>query len=1026
MATSIIPAMASRVSSPVLVGRSSELDRLRASLRRAQAPHADAVPGGGSTRASTILVGGEAGVGKTRLVGELSRLSGAAGATVLLGGCVAMGDGSLPYGPFVEALRALTRKMQPGDLDALLGAGRSELARLVPDLGPAAGAIEPGSSVDWAQARLFELFLGVLDRLAANAPVVLIVEDLHWSDRSTRDLLGFLVRNLRDAPVVLVLTYRSDELHRRHPLLPFLAELGRSGLVERLELAPFDRRESAEQLRAIAGHDLDPDLVDSIHARSGGNAFFAEELLMAAGDDGRTELPATLRDALLARIAELAEPTQEVLRVASAAGWRVDPALLATTTSIDEATLYVALREAVSRQVLVPDETAGVERYAFRHALVQEAIYDELLPGERTRLHSAFARALEACCGDGTSSAAELAYHWHRASNLPCAMEWSVAAGVAAEASYAFPEAVAQYERAVDLWDQVPDAEARAGRDRVDVLAILAGVARFLEPARAVAHIQAAIRLVDEQRNPVRRGLLNERLGRYAWIAGQGDVAYEAYQTAMRLIPSEPPSEARARAVAGLAQVLTLGGRFAEAKVHAEEALTLARAVGARDIEGHAHNTRGLSRGIEGDLDGGLDDMETALAIAEEVGIVDDIGRAHANLTWLLDIAGRLEEAVSAARVGIEAAERLGLIRFFGAHLLCGEADYLFRLGRWDESDQAVRRAESVGSIGINAILEQELLGRLALCRGRLDEAGRHLHPLAPLAERAADIQFVNPVQASLAELALWQGRPEAALDQLLAAIPRIDFTPEVRIGELYALGLRAAADTADLAVARRSPDEERRAVEAGESLLDAIARRHADVVAERPVFTARSEAWLRLCEAEATRLRHQPVPAAWEAAAKAWRDLGLPYALAYAWWREAEARLAARGDRRLVERTLRAALEIARSLGAKPLQGEITALAARARLSLATEAGADLKADEPATDPAAELGLTAREREVLALIALGRTNRQIAEELFISQNTAGVHVSNILGKLGVAGRGEAAAVAHRLGIVEHEHAEQP
>jgi len=1004
--------MASRVSSPVLIGRSQELERLRAALELAREGHG-----------SATLVGGEAGVGKTRLVSELSRLAEVEGAVVLVGGCVVLGDGALPYAPIAEALRGLVRRTGPDELEAVLGSGRSELARLIPDLGATSERATPGPSIDWAQARLFELLLGVLERLAATAPVLLVIEDLHWSDRSTRDLLGFLVRNLRDSAVMLLLTYRSDELHRRHPLLPFLAELGRMGRVERVELQPFDAGDAADQLRAIAGPDLEPALIESIHARSGGNAFFAEELLSAALDHDRGELPATLRDVLLGRIAELAEPTQELLRIASAAGQRVDPALLADAAAIDEAAMYEALREAVGRQVLVPDPTAGAERYAFRHALLQEAVYDDLLPGERTRLHSAFARTLEACPGAVTSHAAELAYHWQAANDLPRALEWNVAAGVEAEAAYAFAEAVAHYERAVELWDRVPDAEARAGRDRLDVLATLAGVARFHEPGRAVAHIQAAIRLVDEARDPVRLGLLHERLGRYAWIAGQGELSNQAYETAVRLIPADPPSAARARAVAGLAQILTLGARFAAALTRAEEAIAVARAVGARDVEGHALNTRGMDRAIEGDVDGGLDDVRTALEIANEVGIVDDIGRAHANMAWLLDIAGRLEDAVQAADAGVAVSERLGLIRFFGSHLLCGKADYLFRLGRWDESEQAVRQAADVGSLGINGILEQELLGRLALVRGRYAEAADHLRPLGPLAERAADIQFVGPVQASLAQLSIWQGRPEEALDQLVEAIPRIDFTPEVRIGELYALGLRAAADAVELAVARRSPADERRAVEAGESMLAGMRRRHEEAVAARPAFTDLSAAWLLLCQAEATRLHRRPDADAWVACAGAWARLGGPYRVAYARWREGEARLAARGDRDQAAAALRDALDIARGLRADPLAGEVTALAARARLAL--DAPADTATPTPAapTDLAADLGLTAREREVLALIALGRTNRQIADELFISQSTAGVHVSNILGKLGVAGRGEAAAMAYRLGLVEHTHA---
>jgi DNA-binding CsgD family transcriptional regulator len=1014
----IIDAMAGRVSSPILIGRSSELERLRA---------AAGVPGGPGGR--TFLVAGEAGVGKTRLVADVAAAVRADGGRVLLGGCVDLGDGSLPYAPIVQALRGLVRATPPAELEAIVGSSRGELARLVPDLGPVESVAAPAPlAIGSAQGRLFELVLGVLIRLAETSPVVVIVEDLHWSDQSTRDLLGFLVRNLHETRVGLIFTYRADELHRRHPLLPFLAELERLPEVERVELPRFDRHESAAQLEAIAGHPLDPELVDSIHARSGGNAFFAEELLVAAGDDGRTELPPTLRDVLLARVAQLHDPTQEFLRVASAAGQRVDPAILADAAGLDETAVYDALREAVGRQVLVPDPTADTERYAFRHALLQEAVYDDLLPGERTRLHSAFARTLESRRGSDPSVAAELAYHWFAAHDLPRALESAVIAGLAAEAGYAFPEAVAQYGRALELWDQVPDAEARAGRDRIDLLDALAGAARFFDPARAVHHLHAALGLVDEDRDPERAALLHERLGRSAWIAGQGELANESYRMATRLLPADPPTAARARVVAGYAQILMLGARYADSLAVAQNALDVARAVGARDIEGHALNTRGQDRAMLGELDEGMADLQESYRIALDVRNVDDIGRARANWIWALQAAGRYDESIPLAEESIVEATALGLVRMFGAHLMAGAADDLYRLGRWDEGEAMVRRAEHANPLGINQILAQELAGRYAMVRGELDEAARRLEPLGPIAARAIDVQFVGPVGSSLTELALWRGRPEEALRQVSDTIPRIELTPEVRIHELYALGIRAAADVAEIARVRRDDGAETEAVRAGRSWLEAVRARHAEVVAERPVYAPLSEPWLLLAEAEARRLVREPDPEAWRAAVDAWAVLPRPYQEAYARFREAEARLASRGDRGAATDTLRRGVAIADRLRAEPLRREMLALAARARLEV--EGGGDEPAAVPvASGPAGTLdalGLTAREREVLALVALGRTNRQIADELFISGNTAGVHVSNILGKLGVAGRGEAAAIAFRLGLVEPERVATP
>ena len=423
----MIGGVARRVSSPVLVGRDAEAARLRAALERAAAG-----------RPAIVVVAGEAGVGKTRLVADLVGRAGELGAVALTGGCLDVGEGVLAYAPLVEALRPLAVALGPGELERVLGGARVELARLVPELGPQA----TGRPVEapLAPTRLFELLLGVLHRLAEGGPVLLVVEDLHWADQSTRDLLGFLVRNLRGG-VVLVLTYRSDELHRRHPLRPFLTELDRSGRAERLALERLGRRELAELLAGILDEPAPPALVGEILARSEGNPFFAEELL-AAHLDG-TRLPLVLRDLVLARVEALSEPTQRVLEVAAVAGTRVDHELLAAVVGQDAEQLVWLLREAVTRHILGVDEAGGA--YVFRHALVQEAIYDDLLPVQRGPLHAAYARALERRIqqrGDasGTATAVEwgqLAYHWYAAHDLGQALLASVQAGQAAEAGAA-------------------------------------------------------------------------------------------------------------------------------------------------------------------------------------------------------------------------------------------------------------------------------------------------------------------------------------------------------------------------------------------------------------------------------------------------------------------------------------------------------------------------------------------------------------------------------------------------------------
>jgi len=433
--SAILGGMGATLTSPTFVGRTDELARLTQAGQRAAAGTPTAV-----------LVGGEAGVGKTRLVAEVAAGARTAGATVLVGGCVELGGEGVPFAPLIEALRAFVRDLDEPELARILpGQARAELARLLPELGPPAdpGARatfvgDPGPGSD--QGRLFELLLGLLERLGEERPAVLVVEDLHWADRSTRDLLAFLVRNLRHGRLLLVLTYRSDELHRRHPLRPFLAELDRGRRIERLELARFGRAEVAIQLAGIRGTPAPAELAERIHARSGGNAFFVEELAAtaAAGADG--ELPPSLRDTLLARIELLSEATQQVLRVAAAAGARVGHDLLAEVAGLPEAELLAGLREAVSAHVLLAE--AADETYGFRHALVKEAVYAELLPGERTRLHARFAAALAGRDDGGQAGlAAELAWHWYAAHDLERALPAAVEAGLAAERAYAFAEA---------------------------------------------------------------------------------------------------------------------------------------------------------------------------------------------------------------------------------------------------------------------------------------------------------------------------------------------------------------------------------------------------------------------------------------------------------------------------------------------------------------------------------------------------------------------------------------------------------
>ncbi len=415
-----------------------------------------------------------------------------------------------------------------------------------------------------AQSRLFEGFLGLLGRFAQGGLLIFVVEDVHWADPSTLDLIAYLARNSSDARLVLLATFRTDELHRRHPLLRYLGELERGRGMERIDLARFDRRELAEQIRAIRDSPLDSGLIDEIHARSEGNPFLSEELL--ALDAPGQALPAVVRDVLMARVATLSESTQELLRNASASGPRVSTHLLSHVAGRDEADFVPNLREAVERHILVPVESGAEEAFRFRHSLLQEAVYGELLPGERARLHGRFAQALgELDHPTKDGDAAELAYHWYAAHNLPRALEASVGAGAHAERSNALADAHGHFERALELWDQVEDAPSRTGLDRIGLLELAARTAAETMPQRAVALMQQAVSLAEGAVEPTRQGLLKQRLGRYLWNFGDGVGALEACREAVKLVPSKPPSVARAQVTASLGQILAVEAYLDEA-----------------------------------------------------------------------------------------------------------------------------------------------------------------------------------------------------------------------------------------------------------------------------------------------------------------------------------------------------------------------------------------------------------------------------------------------------------------------------
>ena len=488
--------MATRVTSSQLIGRSAELAELEAALADAAAE-----------RPSVAFLAGDSGVGKTRLLAELTRRAREAGTLVLTGESVELGgESELPYLPLVAALRPLARAGDP----ALTAPVREALAPLLP-AGAAVPGARPAADED-RQLRMFEALLSLLDALGRERPVLLVIEDLHWADRSTRAALAFLARSLTGEHVLVVSSYRPDELDRRHPLRPLLAELEHDPRARRIALAPLSRDELAEQLADILGAEPDADLLERLWTRSGGNPLFGEELL-AAGLDGRGAAPDTLRDALMLRVERLSETAQELLRLVAVAE-RLDHPLAEAASGLEPRALRAALREAAESHILVAEDGGG---YRFRHALLREVVEADLLPGERSQLHLALARALEQRVDDGSDAqlTATVAHHFAASGDEPAALSAAVRAATAAERVDAHGAASELLGRALELWDRVPDPRGAGGADRVDVLARAADAAAALgDPGRQLALLETAFAGLGPAPDPRRAAAILEPTAR--------------------------------------------------------------------------------------------------------------------------------------------------------------------------------------------------------------------------------------------------------------------------------------------------------------------------------------------------------------------------------------------------------------------------------------------------------------------------------------------------------------------------------
>ena len=981
--------MSQGLGTSVLVGRVEELAALDAAFARVQ-----------QGQPSTVLLGGEAGVGKSRLVSEFAVGARAVGATrVLFGHCLELSAEGLPFAPFTGVLRELVRDLgAEGVADLMPGRGAPDLARLLPELGEPAVHTDPSD----ARARMFEQVLALLEHLGEAGPVVLVIEDAHWSDRSTRDLLTFLVGNQQVlSGVLIVVTFRSDELHRGHPLRPVLAELGRLGWVARMDLPRLTRREGRALMACLLGREPEAELAARVYVRSEGNPLFLEALLRR-DDMLEPGLPESLRDLVLADVRYLPAETQEVLQALSVAGQQCGHPLLAAITGLDDRVLLTAVSPAVSTNVLLPD----ADGYAFRHALIREAILGEVLPREKTRLHIRLAEALaaEPSLVPPGRAVIEQAHHWYAAHDNARALESAWHAAAEAGRSLAHAEKLAMLARVLELWPTLPDAAEQIGTSYLSVLESAAEAAPAAgEDERGIGFATAALKEIDAAREPARAALMLRARAQMKWQLSRAQ-GMEDLREALQLVPAGSPGPARGQVLSWLATWLDMSGEPG-ARAAAEEALQASRRAVDAQTEAHVLITLAqLDFRERGTLS--LDLLEQARQLGEQAHDHNVLLHVAVTQSHVLEGIGEHERAAQAARQGVTSAREYGLARTTGALLAANVAEPLVSLARWEEAADVIEHAlEMSPPVGTRAAL-LVLAGEAALARGDLSRATDS----AQASRRAltgAGYRDQNhlPLAQLEAELCLARDRAGEALTVVKDALGRFKLAHSPRYAwPLVAAGAQVCG--AAMTAAARDPELVGRAGE----LLDRL-RAQADTLAAAGPLQQAHRLTFAAEAAEAAQAGDSggaDALAAWDASARAWESLGQPYSLARALARAARAAMD-RGDRDAAAERLTRAAPLAERLGAGPLSGQIGSLARRARL--------DLPSVPSNRHSSGILGLTAREIEVLRLVAAGRSNREIAAELFISAKTASVHVSNILAKLGAGTRTEAAAIAHQAGL---------
>jgi DNA-binding CsgD family transcriptional regulator/tetratricopeptide (TPR) repeat protein len=1033
------------------IGRERELAILGASLQRAA--------GGEPTR---VALSGPLGIGISRLIDEMiERLAGTPRLVICRARCYESRSG-VAYSAVSAALAPALEALPDERLQSVLGSGAYDVAAVIAPVAerlaglnatPAAPALE---APDQRGARVREAILGVIERLAEEGgQLLLVIEDLEHSDPATREFVGALLRLSRRIPVALVLGYHPDDVPRRDPVRRLLREIEDLDGIERVRLNALSREELAGLVESLTGERPTLGFTAAVMEGSRGNPLLAGQLVAAQQRLAGLRLSDPLGEIVEASLARLDAQQVRVLRLLAAARRPIPGSDLGAIRLADG-----HLPRNAGALML---ETGLAIETAYGHEIVHELFAEQIetltLPRERHAIHGALARL-------GGIAPAEAAWHWERAAQPTEARQAHLEAAAAAERIEPGHTALMHYAAALELMPDDPiDADllaaAAVAADSAGAFRRAAALAEQaiehvaggrIERLLADRHDRPADRLTDR----LRAGDLAEQLGRYRRSSGDPIGARTAFEQAVELIPEGQPA-ARAHAVASLAQDLMLEGRFADSARLATEARAAAAAGGEPALAdlAHATDTLGVDLGYLGEIDRGLAMIDEALSAARRAGRLDEVMRCYANRTTLLDLDSRREQALAVVKEGIDEARRNSLGLTYGAFLRGNAADILFQLGRWEESEAECRAALEFPPAGVAWFSPILYLGLVLVETRADDEAARLVGRTLLQLETVPAGQWSSLVVRTAVSLALWRGDLEDALNAAGQGWERVLETDDAgQIASASATILEACAASAERGRLRRDWSS---VADAG-----ALAGRVLPIAEERvarhelPLTVGarrETELYLDTARAHATRVRGRSKPETWAALAEAWSKVPVPYQVAKARWWQAQAALTTRSRRPEARRALLEAWRISGELPARPLRRALRDLADRARITLPDQ---DLVAIPIVADTERELvpvgpgrapargarpspgiadrvagvtpdggalpfGLSPRENSVLLVLAEGRTNREIAERLFISERTVAVHVRRILAKLGVSGRVEATGLAIRLGLVPND-----